>query len=68
MNSEKPYLSKRMLVLKSTIAVRRAAKESMEIMGYVVVAEDGWVVKKFKDGRIERLSELEKSNGPHALD
>jgi hypothetical protein len=68
MKSEKSYLSKRLLVRKSTLAVKKAAEESMEIMGFVVVAEKGWVLKKFKDGRTERLSKLDTVSGPIPLD
>ena len=53
---------------KSTLAVKKAAEESMEIMGFVVVAEKGWVLKKFKDGRTERLSKLDTVSGPIPLD
>ncbi|WP_028787327.1 hypothetical protein [Terrimonas ferruginea] len=52
------YLTKRMVVATAKAAGRRAAKNAMEVMGYVVVSEGGWVVKKFKDGRVEKLSKL----------
>jgi hypothetical protein len=52
------YLTKRMVVATAKAAGRRAAKKAMEVMGYVVVSEDGWVVKKFKDGRVEKMSKL----------
>jgi len=52
------YLTKRMVVATAKAAGRRAAKNGMEVMGYVVVSEDGWVVKKIKDGRVEKLSKL----------
>jgi len=52
------YLTKRMVVATGKAAGRRAAKNAMEVMGYVVVSEDGWVVKKIKDGRVEKLSKL----------
>ena len=26
--------------------------------GYVVIASDGWVVKKFADGKIEKIEQL----------
>ena len=36
-----------------------AAKETMEVMGYNVIAEDGYVVKVFKDGTKERIEKIE---------
>ena len=54
-----PYLTKRLLVSAAKRGIRKAAKESMEIMGYVVIAKRGWVVKKYADGTIEKLSRIE---------
>lgn len=42
--------------------IRKAAVETMEVMGYLIIAQDGWLVKKFADGRIERLSPIEQVN------
>jgi hypothetical protein len=52
------YLTKRMVISKAKSAGRKAAKNAMEIMGYVIISEGGWVVKKYKDGRVEKLSRL----------
>jgi hypothetical protein len=49
-NSKHPYLTKRFLISASKLGIRQAAKEAMDIMGYVVIAHNGWVVKKFQDG------------------
>lgn len=62
------YLTKRILVRLARTAFRKAAKESMERMGYIVVAEHGWIIKKFRDGRIERLHELHGADIPLQLD
>jgi hypothetical protein len=35
-----------------------AAKETMDVMGYNVIAQDGWVVKIFKDNRVEKISPI----------
>lgn len=32
----------------------------MEVMGYVIIAENGWLVKRHNDGRTERLSRIER--------
>lgn len=62
------YLTKRILVSRSRKAVREAAIETMKIMGYVVIAEDGWIIKKYKDGRVERIEEIVRENIPLTLD
>lgn len=49
-------------------ATARAAEEAMEIMGYNVIALNGWIVKIFPDGSIEKISEISKSNTPLKLD
>lgn len=53
------YLTKRTLLSKARSAGKVAAKSAMEIMGYVVTVQDGWVVKQHDDGRIEKMRELE---------
>lgn len=55
------YLTKRLLVSASRIQGIKATKEAMQVMGYVVVAQDGWVVKKYADNTIERINQLPKS-------
>ena len=59
---QKAYLTKRILISAAKRGFREAAKEAMELMGYVVIAHDGWVVKKFADGRMEKISPLDLSN------
>jgi len=53
------YLTKRVLVSKARSAGKIAAKNAMEIMGYVVTVKDGWVVKQHQDGRVEQLEKLQ---------
>jgi len=53
------YVSKRLVARGSKRAFKKAAGKAMEENGYVVVAKDGWVVKEFSDGRIERLHKLD---------
>lgn len=38
---------------------KEAAEETMRIMGYNVIAQDGWVVKIFPDGSIERMNKIQ---------
>ncbi len=65
---ETGYLRTRDLVRRSSKAFRDAAKESMEIMGYLVMAEDGWIIKKHKDGRIEKIEKIVKYDIAFRLD
>lgn len=50
------YLTKRITVAKAQAAGRAAASDAMQVMGFVVVAENGKVVKKFPDGRREVIA------------
>jgi len=54
----KPYLTKRLLVSAAKRGIRKAAAETMQIMGYVIIAQNGWVIKKYADGRIEKIEQL----------
>ena len=40
------------------IETARLSKIAMETMGYIIVAEDGWIIKKWKDGRIDKLNKI----------
>jgi len=63
------YLTKRRLASAARTGIRKAAEETMRIMGYTVIAENGWVVRKYADGRIEKISPIEvNTNGSLALD
>ncbi len=64
------YLTKRKLASAARAGVRKAAEETMQLMGYTVIAHRGWIVKKFADGRIEKISAIKpvKTNGILALD
>ena len=54
------YLTTRTLERALSKATRHLTEEEMELMGYVVTMEDNWVVKKYKDGKVERITEIEK--------
>lgn len=41
-------------------AGRAAAERAMEVMGYVVTVKDGWVIKEYKDGWVEKIEKLEE--------
>ena len=58
-SEKKEYLTKRLLKRGSKKAFKLASKEAMEANGYVVIVVDGWVVKEFADGKIEKLEKLD---------
>lgn len=52
------YLTTARFVSEARKAGKKAAAQSMEAMGYIMVSQDGWVVKQFKDGTIEKVEDL----------
>ncbi len=60
------YISTRLVSAKSKSAFQEGAKRAMNTNGFVIVAHEGWVVKKFSNGRIERLGRID--NGPQNLE
>ncbi|MBP5983914.1 MAG: hypothetical protein KA734_09335 [Fluviicola sp.] len=56
--SKLKYISTRLVSNKSKSAFQDGAKRAMLANGYVVIASDGWVVKKFADGKIEKIEQL----------
>ncbi len=52
------YVSKRLVARGSKRAFKSAATKAMKENGYVVVARDGWVIKEFSNGTVERLHQL----------
>lgn len=59
------YISKDLVAQKSGSAFKEGAVRAMNANGYVVIAQEGWVVKKHSDGKIDRLRKL---NGPEHLE
>ena len=63
------YLTKRILVSAATTGFIEASERTMRVMGENVIVKDGWVVRIFADGRIERISKIDSNNNKHlALD
>lgn len=52
------YLSTRLVSRKSKSAFKEGARRAMKKNGYLVIVHEGWIVKKFADGRIEKLEAL----------
>ena len=55
------------MVQKSERAIQEASEKAMETIGYIIVARDGWIVKEYQDGTIERIEELETVDGNQEL-
>jgi len=70
MNADEEYLTKRVVVRATRKGMKKAAKETMDTMGYNVIAQNGWVVKKHQDGTIELIEEIKTPDhlGPLSLD
>jgi hypothetical protein len=61
------YLSKRILLRAAKKGIKAAADETMKVMGYNVIAENGWVVKVYADGRREQIKEIPKVARPEKI-
>jgi hypothetical protein len=58
--TNKTYLTKRRLSSAASAGIRLAAASTIQVMGYTIVAENGWVVKKYPDGRVLKIKKLAK--------
>ena len=55
-NTTKDNLTKSFLETAAQKSMQEAAEETMEVMGYNVIARDGWIVKVFKDKHVEKIA------------
>jgi hypothetical protein len=53
-----PYLTKRILRRAAKAGLRNASERTMQVMGFTIVAHNGWIVKKLADGTIEKISRI----------
>jgi hypothetical protein len=58
--TNKTYLTKRRLSSAASAGIRLAAARTIRVMGYTIVAENGWIVKKYPDGRVLKIKKLAK--------
>lgn len=56
------YISTNLVRNKSKRAFQEGAKRAMVNNGYVVIAHDGWIVKKFANGDIIQLEKIDIDN------
>lgn len=67
--------SKRDSVNLTTEVLKRAVKsgslnlekDAMDLMGYTVIEENGWVIRKYRNGKTTKVSKLVKSKRPKKL-
>lgn len=52
------YLTKRLTVSRAKAAGKVATENAMRVMGYVVVAQNNSIIKKYSDGRVEILAAI----------
>lgn len=64
---KKEYLTKRILYSRINKACKEASEDAMASVGFVVVAEEGWVVRKYPDGRIERIKPIDTVEQPKTI-
>ncbi len=57
-NTDKDELTKNFLEKATQKSLEEAADETMKVMGYNVIAQDGWVVKVFPNKAVERISRI----------
>jgi hypothetical protein len=58
--TETAYLTKRVIVRATRKTFIKASEKAMKTLGYVVKAENGWVVRENIDGTKEKLHKIEK--------
>lgn len=61
------YISTKLVSRKSKSAFKQRASRAMSANGYVIIAHEGWLVKKFKGGRIEKIEKLNSSEQNQTL-
>ena len=68
-HSSRAYITKRVIVSSTRAAVRDAAARSIESVGYVIKAENGWIARKSKDGFALKITKYKSSKSSRlALD
>lgn len=59
-NQETKYLTKRILKKVTKKGLSEASDYAIFTADSIVVAEDGWIVRKHKNGKIQRIEEIRK--------
>jgi hypothetical protein len=56
------YLTKRVLKSAISAATRKASSEAMHSMGYVIKAENGWIIREDADGKKIQISKINQAH------
>ena len=54
------YLTTRALERALSKATKNLTDVAMSLKGFVVIKEGEWIVKKFQDGKIEKIEKIQK--------
>lgn len=65
--SKKKYITKRLVAQASKSVFKKDASKALIDNGYVVIAKDGWIVKEYIDGVIEKIRRIEDSDAEDDL-
>ena len=58
---QKEYLTKRHINSASKRGIREAINDAMAISGSVVAVEGSWVIRKYEDGTVKKIVQIEKT-------
>jgi len=62
-----PYLTKDITKRAVGKGLQQASREAMDTAGSLLEVEGGWVVRRYKDGRVERTRQLQSNTSSEAL-
>jgi hypothetical protein len=62
------YFTRDVLLRCTSHSTESAARQSMAVMGYVIVAKEGSIVRQLSDGSHEELERIAQRRGPCMLD
>jgi hypothetical protein len=61
------YFSTRLLKRAVVKGTKNLENDSMSLMGYVVIQQGNWVVKKYPNGKVVKIKAIKKIKRPKTL-
>jgi hypothetical protein len=61
------YLTKRALTRAITKGTKNEESEAIDLIGYIIKEDNGWVIKQYASGKKERISRISGSNSTSQL-
>lgn len=61
-SATKRYVTKRVIKTAVGAALRKASGRAMHSMGYVVKAENGWVIRENSDGTKRKITKINQAH------